>query len=71
MSASLEKPYRQRIYKVVKSSETDFVSYIHTIYNFQGEPIRKGDGQPGSGWNNQGVQVWGAEKGGYEFLRAQ
>jgi len=23
------------------------------------------------GWNNQGVQVWGAEKGGYEFLRAQ
>jgi hypothetical protein len=23
------------------------------------------------GWNDQGVQVWGAEKGGYEFLRAQ
>ena len=49
MSASLEKSYRQLIYKVVKSSETDFVSYIQTIYNFQGEPIRKGNGQPGSG----------------------
>ena len=36
MSSSLEKPYRQRIYKVVKSSETDFVSYIYAIYNFQG-----------------------------------
>jgi hypothetical protein len=23
------------------------------------------------GWNDQGVQVWGAEKGGYEYLRAQ
>jgi len=22
-------------------------------------------------WNDQGVQVWGADKGGYEFLRAQ
>jgi hypothetical protein len=132
MSASLEKPYRQRIYKVVKASETNFVSYIYTMnapQRFVGKlgnddvftqltpdslkvldgcevhltydtAFGKFEGATGDktcpstrsgatyttskvslsekgmvswdqGWNDQGVQVWGAEKGGYEFLRAQ
>ena len=132
MSASLEKPYRQRIYKVVKASETNFVSYIYTMNapqrfvgklgndlvfteltpdslkvldgcevhlrydsttgTFEGSTGEKSCPSTRSGatyttskvslsekgmiswdqgWNDQGVQVWGAEKGGYEFLRAQ
>jgi hypothetical protein len=31
MSTSLEKPYRQRIYRVVKESEDRFVSYIYNV----------------------------------------
>jgi hypothetical protein len=130
MSTSLEKPYRQRIYKVVKSSETDFVSYIYTMnapQRFVGKmgddaaftsltpdslkvlegcevhlkydgTTEKFEGATGEkscpstrsgatyttskvilsdkgmiswdqGWNAEGKQVWGAEKGGYEFLR--
>jgi hypothetical protein len=132
MSTSLEKPYRQRIYKVVKASETNFVSYIYTMNapqrfvgkvghddafaqltpdslkvlegcevhltydadtgTFEGSTgdktcpstrsgatyttskvslSQKGMVSWDQGWNDQGVQVWGAEKGGYEFLRVQ
>lgn len=130
MSTAMEKPYRQRIYKVVKESETAFVSYIYTMNAPQrfvgkmGEDAvfssitpdslkvlegcevhltydaarEKFEGATGDkscpstrsgatyttskvsltgegmiswdqGWNDQGVQVWGAQKGGYEFLR--
>jgi hypothetical protein len=31
MSTSLDKPYRQRIYRVVKQSDDRFVSYIYTM----------------------------------------
>lgn len=130
MSTSLEKPYRQRIYKVVKESETRFTSYIYTMnaqqrfvgkqsddsvfgtitpdslkvldgcevrltYNEDSQQFEGATGEKtcpstrsgatyttskvilsetgmvswDQGWNDQGVQVWGAQKGGYEFLR--
>jgi CpeT protein len=130
MSTALDKPYRQRIYKVVKESEGQFVSYIYTmnapqrftgkqgsddifsmitpdslkvldgcevrlsfnskLNQFEGATAdrtcpstRSGATHTTSkvvitangmtswdqGWNDAGVQVWGATKGGYEFLK--
>jgi hypothetical protein len=130
MSTALDKPYRQRIYKVVKESEDRFTSYIYTvnapqrftgkkgnddIFNlitpdslkvldgcevklsfnsklnqFDGATAErtcpstrsgathttskvvisaKGMNSWDQGWNEAGVQVWGATKGGYEFLK--
>jgi CpeT protein len=130
MSTSLEKPYRQRIYRVVKESENRFVSYIYNVnaparfvgkkgddavftsitpdslkvlegcevqlqYNeklqqFEGATAdrtcpstrsgatfttskvvigAKGMVSWDQGWNDAGAQVWGATKGGYEFIR--
>jgi CpeT protein len=132
MSTSMDKPYRQRIYKVVKESDTLFTSYIYTMnapqrfVGLQGDDSAfksitpdslkvldgcevhltynslsgKFEGSTGDkscpstrsgathttskvslsetgmiswdqGWNDQGKQVWGAEKGGYEFLRVK
>ena len=130
MSTSLEKPYRQRIYRVVKESENRFVSYIYNVnaparfvgkkgddavftsitpdslkvlegcevqlqYNeklqqFEGATADrtcpstrsgatyttskvvigpKGMVSWDQGWNDTGTQVWGATKGGYEFIK--
>lgn len=130
MSTSLDKPYRQRIYKVIKESEESFVSYIYTmnapqrftgkmgsdeifsvitpdslkvlegcevrlffnrkLNQFEGSTADrtcpstrsgathttskvviglKGMNSWDQGWNDAGTQVWGATKGGYEFLK--
>ncbi len=130
MSTSLDKPYRQRIYRVVKESDDRFVSYIYNLnapqrftgksgsdpvftsitpdslkvlegcevrlsYNagsnqFEGSTGAtscpstrsgasyttskvvigpKGMNSWDQGWSAAGVQVWGATKGGYEFLK--
>ena len=130
MSSALDKPYRQRIYKVVKESEDCFTSYIYTMNAPQRFTGKKGSDDifkmitPDSlkvlegcevrlsfnskmnqfegatsdrtcpstrsgathttskvvitangmnswdqGWNDAGAQVWGATKGGYEFLK--
>jgi CpeT protein len=130
MSTSLDKPYRQRIYRVVKETDVRFVSYIYTMNSPQRFTGKKGDdpvfaainadslkvlegcevalaydeklkqfvgataektcpstrsgasyttskvviGAKGmnswdQGWNEAGAQVWGATKGGYEFLK--
>jgi hypothetical protein len=130
MSTALDKPYRQRIYKVVKESEDRFTSYIYTInapqrftgkngsdeiftmitpdslkvlegcevrlsFNskmnqFEGATADRtcpstrsgathttskvvitanGMNSWDQGWNDSGAQVWGATKGGYEFLK--
>jgi hypothetical protein len=130
MSTALDKPYRQRIYKVVKESEDHFTSYIYTMNAPQRFTGKKGSDDvfsmitPDSlkvlegcevrlsfnsklnqfegatadltcpstrsgathttskvvitangmnswdqGWNDDGAQVWGATKGGYEFLK--
>jgi hypothetical protein len=130
MSTALDKPYRQRIYRVVKESDESFVSYIYTVnapkrftgksgsdavfseitpdslkmldgcevrlsYNrklnqFEGSTAdrtcpstrsgathttskvvigAKGMNSWDQGWNDAGTQVWGATKGGYEFLK--
>ena len=130
MSTALDKPYRQRIYKVVKESEDRFTSYIYTMNAPQRFTGKKGSDAvfsmitPDSlkvlegcevrlsfnskmnqfegatadrtcpstrsgathttskvvitangmnswdqGWNDSGAQVWGATKGGYEFLK--
>jgi CpeT protein len=130
MSTSLDKPYRQRIYKVVRESEDSFVSYIYTMnapqrftgkngsdeifrtikpdslkvldgcevkltFNrkrkqFEGATAErtcpsnrsgasfttskvvidaKGMNSWDQGWNDAGTQVWGATKGGYQFLK--
>lgn len=131
MSTSRDKPYRQRIYKVVRVDDKNFTSYIYTMNNPQrftgktgSDPVfnlitpdslkvlegcevrlkynpdqetfegataektcpstrsgathttskvslsAKGMISWDQGWNDQGIQVWGAEKGGYEFLRS-
>ena len=130
MSTALDKPYRQRIYRVVKESDESFISYIYIVnapqrftgksgsdavfseitpdslkilegcevrlsYNlklnqFEGSTAdrtcpstRSGATHTTSkvvitangmtswdqGWNEAGAQVWGATKGGYEFLK--
>lgn len=130
MSTALDKPYRQRVYKVVKGDETHFTSYIYTLpepekfigkkegdivfttidqeeivekvgcevvliydplkYSFFGSTGDKTCSSDRSGakwassivsimedkmvswdqgWNEEGKQVWGAEKGGYIFIK--
>lgn len=130
MSTSLEKPYRQRFYKVEKKDDTHFVSHIYLVNNparFTGktandpifnaitpDSLQLKDGcevyltyNPSTqtfegstkdktcpsersgaafatakvvlnatemrswdqGWNAEGVQVWGATKGGYIFKK--
>jgi CpeT protein len=130
MSSSLEKPYRQRIYRVVKDSDSQFTSYIYTVNAPARFTGKKGDdvvfssitpdslkvlegcevrlqfnqsnqtfeGATGDrtcpstrsgatfttskvmigpngmvswdqGWNDAGAQVWGATKGGYDFIK--
>jgi CpeT protein len=130
MSTAMDKPYRQRIYRVVKESDDRFVSYIYSmrapecfvgksgsdavfgsitrdslraldgcevrlLFNpklnqFEGSTgerscpssrsgatyttskvvIREtGMNSWDQGWNDAGTQVWGATKGGYEFLK--
>jgi hypothetical protein len=130
MNTSIDKPYRQRIYRVVKESEDRFKSYIYTMnaparfvgkkgddavftsitpdslkvlegcevilhYNEKGQQFEGATGDrtcPSTrsgatyttskvvigprgmvswdqGWNDAGLQVWGATKGGYDFLK--
>ena len=130
MSSALDKPYRQRIYRVVKQSDDRFVSYIYTmnapqrftgklgsdeifssitpdslkvlegcevvlVFNeknnhFEGATAERtcpstrsgatfttskvvigpdGMNSWDQGWNDVGAQVWGATKGGYQFLK--
>jgi hypothetical protein len=130
MSSALEKPYRQRIYRVVREPDERFVSYIYSVnapQRFVGKlgtdevfsaitrdslklldgcevhltfipKMSQFEGSTGDhscpstrsgatyttsrvvigpkgmnswdqGWNDAGVQVWGATKGGYEFLK--
>lgn len=130
IASSLDKPYRQRVYKVENQSDTLFVSHIYTLpqpARFIGkssndeiftqltpDSLQLKDGcevylhfdphtqlyfggtqdhrcpsdRNGAswttsevtlqedmmvswdrGWNTDGKQVWGAEKGGYEFVK--
>ncbi|MFM7235102.1 MAG: chromophore lyase CpcT/CpeT [Flavobacteriales bacterium] len=130
MSTALDKPYRQRIYRVVKESDERFVSYIYSmnapqrfvgksgndavfssikpdsLKALEGCEVRlsfnpklnqfegttgertcpstrsgasyttskvvigpKGMNSWDQGWSLAGVQVWGATKGGYEFIK--
>ena len=130
MSTSIDEPYRQRIYRVVKESDDRFVSYIYGLRSperFVGKSgsdavfgsitrdslraldgcevrlvfnpkLNQFEGSTGErscpssrsgatyttskvviretgmnswdqGWNDAGTQVWGATKGGYEFLK--
>jgi hypothetical protein len=130
MSTAKDKPYRQRIYHVVKESDNRFVSYIYSMRapeRFVGKlgsdsvfvsltrdsllaldgcdvrlsfnsKLNQFEGSTGDrtcpssrsgatyttskvviratgmnswdqGWNDAGTQVWGATKGGYEFLK--
>jgi len=130
MSSALDKPYRQRIYRVVKDSDGQFTSYIYTVNTPARFTGKKGDdavfssitpdslkvlegcevrlqfnpanqtfeGATGDrtcpstrsgatfttskvvigptgmvswdqGWNDAGLQVWGATKGGYDFIK--
>lgn len=130
MSTAADKPYRQRIYRVVKESDERFVSYIYSLnapQRFVGKAgsdevfttitldslkaldgcevrltfnsvLSQFEGSTGEhtcpstrsgatyttskvvigaagmnswdqGWNEAGVQVWGATKGGYQFVK--
>lgn len=130
MAQKTDKPYRQRVYHVVKNDDTHFTSYIFLISNQdqwigrkKGDPffdtmskdslkLKEGcevklvwnnakncfEGETGKGtcpsdranaayatssvninkqrmiswdqgWDKQGVQVWGATKGGYIFQK--
>ncbi len=130
MSTSIDKPYRQRIYRVVKESDDRFVSYIYSLRapeRFVGKSgtdavfssitrdslrtldgcevrllfnpkLNQFEGSTGErscassrsgatyttskviinakgmnswdqGWNDAGAQMWGATKGGYEFIK--
>jgi CpeT protein len=132
MSTAQDKPYRVRIYKVVKENETDFTSYIYKLKDQSRFIGKKGTdevfktltpdslqmldgcevklkfdenkweftGSTGNntcpsdrngasyttskvtindqrmiswdqGWNKEGLQVWGAVKGGYIFEKQQ